>query len=51
MSKKPITEPRSAQWYAKVKREAREAIARIKARDAAARAARDKARAAQQQSK
>lgn len=46
MSKKPITEPRSAQWYAEVRREAQEAIARIKARDEAARARRAAAKAA-----
>jgi hypothetical protein len=47
MSKKPITEPRSAQWYAEVKRESREAIARIKARDEAWRKARAEFKAAQ----
>jgi hypothetical protein len=46
MNKKPITEPRSAEWYAGVKREAREAIARIRARDEAARVRRAAAKAA-----
>jgi hypothetical protein len=46
MSKKPITKPRSAEWYAGVKREAREAIARIRARDEAARVRRAAAKAA-----
>jgi hypothetical protein len=45
-----IDKPRSPEWYAEVRREAREAIFRIKARHAAAREARAKLKAEQQRS-
>ena len=43
-----IDRPRSPEWYAEVRREAREAITRIRARDEAARTRRAAAKAEQQ---